>query len=133
MRLLFHTPDFYCCYRLRIPTLPFSPLPCQQWTLPSHPIRFPRNKFLWDCSRMATFLYPLDVLVGWYFTLLFKKQYLQQYNNGSKSFLSQLKRCLALSYFLLGNKNERSVLLTQHGAVDKIEKNEMNWACGAYG
>jgi len=25
------------------------------------------------------------------------------------------------------------VLLTQHCAGDKIEKNEMGWACGAYG
>ena len=37
MRLLFHTSDFYCCYRLGIPTLRLSPLPCRQWTLPSHP------------------------------------------------------------------------------------------------
>ena len=28
---------------------------------------------------------------------------------------------------------ERFVLLTQHCAGDKIEKNEMGWACGAYG
>ena len=27
----------------------------------------------------------------------------------------------------------RSVLLTQYCAGDKIEKNEMGWACGAYG
>jgi hypothetical protein len=25
------------------------------------------------------------------------------------------------------------VLLTQHRADDKIKKNEMGWACGAYG
>jgi len=28
---------------------------------------------------------------------------------------------------------ERFVLLTQYCAGDKIEKNEMGWACGAYG
>ena len=28
---------------------------------------------------------------------------------------------------------ERYVLLTQYRAGDKIEKNEMGWACGAYG
>ena len=27
---------------------------------------------------------------------------------------------------------KRSVLLTQYCAADKIEKNEMGWACGAY-
>ena len=27
----------------------------------------------------------------------------------------------------------RTILLTQHCAGDKIEKNEMGWACGAYG
>ena len=27
----------------------------------------------------------------------------------------------------------RLVLLTQYCAGDKIEKNEMGWACGAYG
>jgi len=29
--------------------------------------------------------------------------------------------------------NERFVLLTQYCVGDKIEKNEMDWACGAYG
>ena len=33
----------------------------------------------------------------------------------------------------MGGSLERSVLLTQYCAVDKIEKNEMGWACGAYG
>ena len=28
---------------------------------------------------------------------------------------------------------KRSVFLTQYCAGDKIEKNEMDWACGAYG
>ena len=27
----------------------------------------------------------------------------------------------------------KSILLTQYCAGDKIEKNEMGWACGAYG
>ena len=31
------------------------------------------------------------------------------------------------------NKEELIVLLTQYCAGDKIEKNEMGWACGAYG
>ena len=31
------------------------------------------------------------------------------------------------------NEQLNSVLLTQYCAGDKMEKNEMGWACGAYG
>jgi len=42
-----------------------------------------------------------------------------------------------LSVVLVGMENievaEGFVLLTQYCAGDKMEKNEMGWACGAYG
>jgi len=35
--------------------------------------------------------------------------------------------------FVAAINEKRFVLLTQYRAGDKIKKNEMGWACGAYG
>jgi len=40
------------------------------------------------------------------------------------------RQSLTYLHFVL---SKRIVLLTQYCVGDKIEKNEMDWACGAYG
>ena len=44
---------------------------------------------------------------------------------------AQPTRCKVSQFVSI--RRSTSVLLTQYCAGDKIEKNEMGWACGAYG
>jgi len=55
--------------------------------------------------------------------------------------LPPLRRVIAFGFFSIASPSRillhiiiiRCVLLTQYCAGDKIEKNKMGWACGAYG
>jgi len=49
-------------------------------------------------------------------------------------FKAKIKQYLnAIAQADISLETSRSVLLIQYCAGDKIEKNEMGWACGAYG